>query len=140
MATVFVNMLLTQIIRPALLAEDPDGRPEFMTKFPASVLDHLPLIVGKGTPGSEIDPRFGADSVVVQFDVYANDEVEAQKWAAWVRDLLVDCWEKQTVFDAGYVSYFSTVVVPWELPDSTVPDGVVRYLAEYRINVRPKPT
>jgi hypothetical protein len=139
MATVYMNQLLTQIIRPALLLEPADGRPTMQTKMPADVLASLPLIVAKGTAGSEIDPRFGADAVVAQVDVYAAGETEAQKWAAWVRDLLVECWEKQTVFDAGYISYLTTVVVPWELPDSFVPDGVVRYLAEYRLNVRPKP-
>lgn len=140
MPTVYVNKLLTQIIRPALLDEDLEPgevRPTMVTKFPADLLASLPLIVAKGTPGSEIDPRFGADAAVVQVDVYALDEDEAQKWAAWVRELLVKCWQKQTVFGAGYVSYLTTLVVPWELPDTSAPDDVVRYLGEYRINVRP---
>lgn len=141
MPTVYVNKLLTQIIGPALALEDPVGRPVLQTKLPADVLTNLPLIVAKGTPGSEIDPRFGADTAIVQVDVYAADSEDlAQKWAAWVRDLLFDTYKNQTVFAAGYVSHFETVVVPWELPDSYVPDNVVRYLAEYRLNVRPAPS
>lgn len=138
MPSVYVNKLLTQVFRPALAAADPiDGvKPTMVTRFPANVLEVAPIIIAKGTPGSERDARFGADSVTVQIDVYALDEDTAQAWAAWCRDILRDAWLQQTVYGEGHISSFVNGVIPWRFPDSAMPDGVERYTAEYTLGVK----
>lgn len=129
--------LLTQIIRPKLVESVEDPKPTFVTEFPADLADVVPLIVGKAVAGSELDPRFGADFLSCQFDVYANGRTAAVQWSNWLRGELYDAYDKQTVFGEGHISSFSTTMVPYDFPDTTLPDGVVRFLSEYRLGVKP---
>lgn len=137
--TVYVNKLLTQIIRPSLLvAPTFEGvRPSYVTKQPANVADVLPIIVGKGVAGSELDPRFGADFASAQFDVYAGGEDAAHHWSQWLRNRLWSAYNPGEVFTDGYISSFETLSTPFEFPDSSMPSDIVRYTSEYRLGVRP---
>lgn len=130
------DKLLTEIVRPPLAAL-PDPKPAFETRFPADLDDRLPLIVGKMSAGSELDPRFGADFASCQFDVYARDRADAVKWSNWLRGVLYTAYYKQTVYDEGHLSSFQTLTIPYRFPDNTIPEGTVRYLSEYRLGVKP---
>lgn len=132
------DKLLTQIIRPKLVEED-EPKPTFVTEFPANLDDVCPLIVGKASASSELDPRFGADIMVCQFDVYAKSRDDAVSWSNWLRGELYDAYDKQTVFGEGHLSSFQTTTPPYKFPDTTIPDGVVRFLSEYRLGVKAAP-
>lgn len=131
------DTLLTQIIRPPLEDSVEDPKPTFVTEFPPNLDDVVPLIVGKASAGSELDPRFGADFMSCQFDVYANGRNQAVQWSHWLRAELYNAYDKQTVYGQGHLSSFQTLTVPYKFPDNTLPDGVVRFISEYRLGVKP---
>ena len=136
MPTVFVNKLIREILEPPLALEDTP-KPTLSTKFPADLTAVVPIIVGRATTGSELDPRFGADFAVLQFDVYAADETTAQEWSAWVRDEVFEAYRTQTVYGQGHLSSFNTDQVPHRFPDQTIPDNLSRYMSQYRVGVKP---
>ena len=138
MPTVFATLLVRQIIDPALELE-VGPKPTMATKFPADLANVLPIIIGKSTAGSELDPRFGADFAVLQFDVYAADETEAQKWCAWCRDQVFSAYTKQTEYEEGHLTSFTTDQVPSRFPDNTLPADIERYMTQLRVGVKPPP-
>lgn len=141
---VFVNKLLTEVFRTGLAEVVEDGKPVMQTKLPADPTEELPLIVARSGAGSELDARFGADFATVIVDVYADNstgtgEDVAQKWASWARNELLAAWEWQRTFPSGHVSSFESTNSPANVDDAKMPDQVTRYLATYRIGVRPPP-
>lgn len=134
------NKLLTQIIRPALLALPEPGegenRPTLVTKQPADLANRVPIIYGRKVGGSQNHPKFG-EFANFQLDHYAAGYDEAHDLAKLTDTLLYDAWDDQTVYEDGHVSSYECTVTPFDFPDSVMPDGLTRITAEYRLGLRP---
>lgn len=137
MATVYVNRLLTEIIRPVLAAL-PDPKPTMVTKLPPEIDDYLEggLVYARKAAGSSLHPTF-SESAAITVDCYATDEDKAYDLASLVSQIIYDAWWSQTEYDHGYISRHEVTTTPFDFPDPLMPADVVRYLAEYALVLRP---
>lgn len=134
----YLNKLLVEILREPVEAFEPaSGRkPVFRTRMSGDLPDITPFVYGRTVAPSAEHPDF-LFGMPVQVDVYADNEDMAYGVSKLVYDTLKAAHDTQTVYPTGHIRQFECPVLPWNFPDRQMPDGLVRYTAEYRLTARP---
>lgn len=123
------NALLIGVLRPALpvpvYTQVPNPAPAPLTGY----------IVAHGEGGTDVDPRFVRDAVVI-VESWDATETGAEQLSEDARLVLLMAWLDQVVVPGvGSIAHFS-VDASAELLVDTTPKGVFRYQATYRLVTR----
>ncbi|PZG20599.1 hypothetical protein [Nonomuraea aridisoli] len=128
-----VNDLLLGLLREPLKADWPGIT--VGTLIPARMT--YPFVLARRAGGASIDPRF-LDQALVDVQVWARTDSDAEDISEAARVLLVQAWRSQTVVPSvGSISRFRDQAAPDLLPGDEVPNGIYRYQATYELAVRP---
>lgn len=124
------NALLVAIVRPVL----PTGV-TLGTRIPDTM--PLPFVMVRRSGGAYLDGR-GLDSALVDVQVWATTDDQAEELAELVRAVLWQAYREQaSVPDVGSVSLVREESAPAEIPSDTEDHGTYRYQATYTVNTRP---
>lgn len=134
----YLNKLLVEILREPIETHNIPGprKAVFRTRLAGDLPDVTPFVYGRTVAPSAEHPDF-LFRMPVQVDVYADDENTAYAVSKLVYDTLKAAHDSQTVYPTGHIRQFECPVLPWNFPDRQMPDGLVRYTAEYRLTARP---
>lgn len=124
------NALLNEVIRPQL-----PGGVTLGNRIPATMV--RPFVLVRRTGGAWLDAR-GLDSAIVDVQVWATTDEEAERLAELVRALLWKAYRAQTTVPGiGSVSLVREESAPAEIPADTEDHSIYRYQATYTVNTRP---
>lgn len=98
----------------------------------------LPFVMVRRSGGSSIHPEF-LDQAVVDAQVWATSDTEAEALAQTVRDALYrSSRHPQFVLPGvGSIAYFTEMSAPTLIPSDTEDHDTYRYQATYTIHTRP---
>lgn len=122
-----VNDLLLGILRPALPGDVTIG-----DLIPATM--PYPFVLARKAGGAAIHPQF-VDSAIVDIQVWAKTNRQAENLAEDCRVALYEAWRNQTVVpNVGHIGYYDEQSSPVLIE---VTDNVYRYQATYTLVIRP---
>lgn len=132
----FANRLVKDMVKPAVTDVQFDGQTVTFTTRPiADPLTQMPVVRARATNPADLLPGYQlALDVVV--DVWAKDETTAHDVSMAVYDRLLRLQRTQERVADGWIRRFACPVYPGLVEDPAMPEGVVRYLANYDLVVR----
>lgn len=128
--SVYVDGLVKSVV------ETEDG-PEWFTRQPAGLIDHLPCGVIEQIPGGgSADPRFSSTRTLVQLDGYAATKRAAFDVCKDALDALVAAWQTQAVHPDGWINFLEVTSDVTEIRERDQPSTFTRYQALVRLGCR----
>lgn len=133
----YLNRFVRDLLKPALDAHPFTGgvKPTFTTRALQDVSSRLPVVRARGQNAADVITDF-TKTLDLVVDVYAADEDLAYEVSKFVYDHVLAQWKQQTVFADGWIHKFECPVFPTNVEDTTMPDGVIRYLTNFDLTVR----
>lgn len=117
---------------------DPDA--QVGSKVPPDLLDHLPFVAARATPGGRTagpSPQRTRFATPVQIDVWASSVRAATAVADACLDALQGAHESQTRTTDGHLAAVTNISGPTEFSEPDRADGVARVLVTATLTVRP---
>ncbi|WP_157745342.1 hypothetical protein [Nocardiopsis gilva] len=127
-----VNALLLAVLRSALAPRVAVG-----TRIPGRM--RYPFVLARRVGGAAPDPRLFYDVALVDVQVWATSDAEAEDIAQQSRGALADAARPpQWAFPGlGHIQHFSEEAAPVDIPSDAEDHGIYRYQATYTLTVRP---
>lgn len=132
----YANRLVRDMVKPAVTdVLFGDDVVTFTTRPVADPAARLPVVRARATNPTDLLPGFqvAADVVV---DVWAKNEDVAYEISKAIYERLLRLQRTQQRVADGWIRRFQCPVYPGLVEDPQMPDGVVRYLANYDLTIR----